>query len=160
MTTDTVSSPRGSAHRLLLAGSALWLAALFAAPLARAEGWGIGELLYRFFAPVCHQLAERSAEVFGHPLAVCHRCSGLYAGFLAALCAWPLFPAMRRALLARPRLALLAAVPLLVDVAFFADVPMIRFLTGFVAAWPVALFSWVALEQILEDLAPQAAASH
>ena len=160
METDTVSSARGSAYRLLLAGAVLWLAALFAAPLARAEGWVIGELLYRFFAPICHQLAERSALVFGHPLAVCHRCSGLYFGFLTALLVWPFAPQGRALLMARPRLVLLAAVPMAVDVAFFATVPWVRFLTGIVAAWPVALLTWVALEQILRARMPRAAASH
>ncbi len=38
------------------------------------------------FAPVCHQLPERSFWIDGVQLAVCHRCYGIYAGlFLGTL---------------------------------------------------------------------------
>jgi len=42
--------------------------------------------IYLFFAPICHQLPARSFFVAGHPMAVCHRCTGIYAGlFLSSL---------------------------------------------------------------------------
>ena len=37
-------------------------------------------LVYLLFAPICHQLPARSFILVGHPLAVCHRCTGIYAG--------------------------------------------------------------------------------
>ena len=38
------------------------------------------------FAPVCHQLPDRSPHIDGIALAVCHRCYGIYLGLpLAAL---------------------------------------------------------------------------
>lgn len=35
------------------------------------------------FSPICHQEAARSPFFAGEQLAVCHRCSGIYAGLLA-----------------------------------------------------------------------------
>lgn len=35
-------------------------------------------------SPVCHQAPERSILLWGFPAAVCARCLGIYAGFLAA----------------------------------------------------------------------------
>ena len=60
---------------------ALTLLAAFSAPLHRAFGF------------VCHQIPARSFYLSGHPLGVCARCFGLYAGFaLGAL----LYPLLRR----------------------------------------------------------------
>lgn len=68
------------------------LALVFAAPLL-ASGGGhelLARSIYRGFAVACHQMPERSYHLFGHPLAVCARCVGLYAGFAAGLIAYPL----------------------------------------------------------------------
>lgn len=35
------------------------------------------------FRTVCHQIPERTFHVGGQPLAVCHRCLGIYAGLAA-----------------------------------------------------------------------------
>ena len=48
------------------------------------------------FAPVCHQLPSRSFAIGGVPLAVGHRCLGIYAGLLAGTLAWPLLAARLR----------------------------------------------------------------
>lgn len=54
---------------------------------------GLGDFLRAGFSLVCHQIPERSFNVMGDPLAVCHRCIGIYAGlFLASL----LFTVIRR----------------------------------------------------------------
>src|SRR5687768_17707700 len=49
------------------------------APLT--AGSHLANSIYGGFAVVCHQLPERSYFIFGHKLAVCSRCTGLYAGF-------------------------------------------------------------------------------
>lgn len=38
--------------------------------------------VYFFFSGICHQIPERSFHLWGEPLAVCARCTGVYAGFL------------------------------------------------------------------------------
>ena len=100
-----------------------WLAALGAtlvllvgaflppfAPLALAEAVRAG------FAPLCHQLAERSFHISRAPLAVCHRCSGIYAGLVVGAA---LLPAIRDRSLALARhdrwLVLAAVVPPALD---------------------------------------------
>lgn len=70
---------RAYTQRALWALSALWFAAILAAPGAELE-W-----VYRLFSAICHQAADRSWHLAGHPLPVCIRCTSIYAGFLAAL---------------------------------------------------------------------------
>ncbi len=60
---------------------------LFALDFCGAAGCehGHGEVaaaIYRAFGTLCHQLPERSYFIDGHKLAVCSRCTGLYAGFV------------------------------------------------------------------------------
>lgn len=63
---------------LLFTGALLWCAGIVAAPLTGER------TVYRFYTPVCHQFESRSLRIAERPLAVCGRCSGIYAGFLAA----------------------------------------------------------------------------
>lgn len=44
--------------------------------------------IMEFFAPLCHQIPERSFSLAGEPLAVCHRCTGIYAGLLVGAFLW------------------------------------------------------------------------
>ena len=128
---------------LLLACLAGLAAAAAAAPLA-AAGWPYAELLRWPFSLVCHQLPERSFHWLGWPLAVCHRCAGLYLGFALGVAAWPHLPAGARRLATRPAwlgtcLALLAldwALP---------NSAASRLATGLVAAFPMGLLAHSAL---------------
>lgn len=50
-------------------------------------GEGTRQAIMAAFAPLCHQLSERSFSIYGTPLAVGHRCLGIYLGLVAgALC--------------------------------------------------------------------------
>jgi uncharacterized membrane protein len=102
-----------------------FVALVFAAPILEARGHVVAAwTLYRAFAPLCHQIAERSFYVAGHPLAVCARCAGIYAGFVLSLVLYPLVRDVRRTD-APPRAWLVAAVlPTTVD-----------FLINFVTPW-------------------------
>ena len=68
-----------------MAAALLFCAGIFAAPLLEAGGHAAGSWLRWTYAPLCHQLARRSLELAGHPLAVCARCTGLYLGGLLGL---------------------------------------------------------------------------
>jgi uncharacterized membrane protein len=140
------------AYWLVVAGAGLWSGAVFLAPYARSRGWAAAPLLYAFFEPICHQLPERSFACFGHPLAVCHRCLGLYLGGSSGLVAWPSLPRLARPLLDRPRWVLAFFIPLLADVALGANTPASRFATGLVAGLPVALLLLAAVDQIVDRL--------
>lgn len=74
-----------------------WVCLFFAAPLLEARGQGTASwMLYRLFAPLCHQLPERSFYVAGYPLAVCARCAGIYVGYTVTLLLYPLVRSLRR----------------------------------------------------------------
>lgn len=95
----------------------LWCAAFLAAPLfvEWSGAWlPVGELLYRFFHPICHQLEGRSFTIFGEPLAVCARCSSIYIGFLAGTLAFPFL--YRRMRMSSRTLLVMAGLPMLLDV--------------------------------------------
>ncbi|MBI4457023.1 MAG: DUF2085 domain-containing protein [Acidobacteria bacterium] len=66
-------------HACLILFTGLWCSAILLPTLISADA------LRLFFAPICHQIPQRSLWLFGKPLAVCARCSGFYFGFLAAL---------------------------------------------------------------------------
>lgn len=86
------------------------------APLAAASGHaGIAAVIYRGFATICHQLPERSFFIDDHKLAVCSRCTGLYAGFLITLLIYPLVRSLRTITMPARKWLFLAAAPLLID---------------------------------------------
>ena len=86
------------------------------APVAAAGGHNeIAEGIYRGFGLFCHQRPDRSYFIEGHKLAVCSRCTGLYAGFAFTLLIYPLLRSLRSSATPPRRVLFLAAVPLLID---------------------------------------------
>ena len=121
-----------------------------AAPLTAASGGRAASLLYEFFAPVCHQIAERSFHLAGQPLAVCHRCFGFYVGFTLGLVVLPLVRPLRDWLLEKPRRILFFLAPTAIDWLLPMNTPMSRFLTALLAAAPIAVLVWAAIGQIVQ----------
>ena len=107
------------------------------APLAAASGHNeIARGLYRAFGALCHQLPERSYFVHEHKLAVCSRCTGLYAGFALTLLAYPLLRSLRTTTAPARKWLVLAALPTVIDfsLTFFGiweNTHTSRLLTGF-----------------------------
>jgi uncharacterized membrane protein len=135
---------------LLLAGWGVWLGAVLLAPLLARWDSALASPLYQFFGSICHQQPERSFTLAGHPLAVCHRCLGLYLGLGLGLLTLPLFPRLAGFIENNPRILLATTLPLLIDVALIGiNTPASRFATGVLASFPVALFCWRAAEQIV-----------
>ena len=75
----------------------------------------IATSIYRGFAAFCHQLPERSYFIAGHKLAVCSRCTGVYAGFALTLLLYPLMRPLRTTDWPPPVWLVLAAVPMAID---------------------------------------------
>lgn len=142
----------------LLHGGWIWalllLACVFALALVMAAPWTahhespLAGWLYLVFFPVCHQIGERSFHFFGHALAVCHRCSGLYVGFTLGLALLPALPWLQRRLFAEPRWLLAFAAPMAADVFLWQNTWWSRTASGLLAAFPVGLFVWAALRQL------------
>ena len=92
------------------------VALVVVAPLAAAGGQGeLAQVIYRAFAVLCHQRPDRSYFIDGHKLAVCSRCTGLYAGFAFTLLLYPLIRSLRTTTTPPPSWLLLTAVPLGID---------------------------------------------
>jgi uncharacterized membrane protein len=68
-----------------------------------------------FFSFVCHQIPERSFHLWGIPLAVCSRCSGVYAGFFIGVLAFPLIRKGREEGYPPPWILGAAAIPVVID---------------------------------------------
>lgn len=123
---------------LTVFGAFLWLGAVFLAPwLAGRGASGPARFVYAVFAPVCHQIPGRCFALEGHPLAVCGRCLGVYAGFAAGLLVYPLARGFSRTALPPVSLFLLLVLPLAADgaagvIGLWRSPIGLRFATGFV----------------------------
>ena len=102
---------------LTLIGSGIWLAALPAAPFLLERSPKAAGFIYACFSPVCHQEPARSFILFGHPLAVCARCFGIYAGFTAGALLVPFRRGFSTLPAPRLRALILASAPIAVDTA-------------------------------------------
>jgi len=132
----------------LLTLASLWLL-LVAWPVLNAA-WGLGASagwVYLVFKLVCHQIPSRSFHALGHQLAVCHRCTGIYVGFWLGLLILPRWRWLSGRLLAQPRVLILFALPMAVNVVL-DNTPWGRFATGLAAGFPVSLFVWIAVEEL------------
>ncbi|HSK64743.1 MAG TPA: DUF2085 domain-containing protein [Pyrinomonadaceae bacterium] len=94
----------------------LLVALVVIAPLAAARGYfDIARGIYGAFNVLCHQLPERSYFTAGHKLAVCSRCTGIYAGFAVTLLLYPLIRSLRTTAIPARKWLVLATIPTLVD---------------------------------------------
>jgi uncharacterized membrane protein len=101
---------------VVAAGSLVVMALIIAAPVALANGHtAAAQVIYQAFGHVCHQIPERSFFIDGHPFAVCSRCTGIYAGFLAAIMGYPVARSLRQMEAPARKWLFIAAAPLVVD---------------------------------------------
>ncbi|HXF42816.1 MAG TPA: DUF2085 domain-containing protein [Pyrinomonadaceae bacterium] len=80
---------------ILAALAAGWLLLIFSAPFAAYSGFkGFASTVYYLFGFICHQRPDRSYFIFGHELAVCSRCIGIYFGVFLGLIFYPIWRPM------------------------------------------------------------------
>jgi uncharacterized membrane protein len=129
-----------------LALALLWMGLIVGAPVAASGGHEIlAFVVYRGLGAVCHQMPERAFWIAGHPLAVCARCLGIYAGFTLAVLVYPFVVRgwRRTAVVATPRREwlLVALAPTTIDfmlgiTGLWANTHSSRALTGaWLGAW-------------------------
>ena len=128
-----------------LVGCLVAVALVASPPFLMATGSGYAALPRWLFHGLCHQLPERSFQLDDVAFAVCHRCTGLYAGFTLGLAAWPHMPRAAVRLASNPRWIAIFFTPLLVDAVVADNTAASRFVTGLVASFPAALLPFLAL---------------
>ena len=102
-------------YLVILSLVVVWCAGIIAAPLLRSAGMrAYSDDLYSFYAKVCHQSDARSFHLQGEKIAVCHRCTAVYFGFLAGLLLMPLIGRFSGLKNPRPVLLLIIS-PMLLD---------------------------------------------
>jgi uncharacterized membrane protein len=144
-------------YAVILTGVLFWCGGILLAPVCTAEGGNaatVGQALYQFYHPICHQIPERSFSMAGHPLGVCVRCSSIYFAFLAGTL---LFPFLRPLVGGSPSprwVMLVALVPMLIDATWIG--PWLYQVTALTRAISGALFGLV-LPFVLLPAALQAA---
>jgi uncharacterized membrane protein len=152
-----------SLGRARLIAALLWgslCALVFGAPLLSAHGRFpiLASIAYLFFAPVCHQRPDRSFYLLGHPLAVCHRCSGIYIGLLAG-CFFPDRLLKRMTSSGNRRILVLAAsMPLTVDVVLdyfdlWSNGPLSRAASGLIFGMMLSLLLVSGIAELMDSSA-------
>src|SRR5512147_2295581 len=125
-------------YGVILAGTFLWCAGLLLAPACTTAGGDlapIGEALFGFYRPICHQIPERSISILGSVMGVCSRCSSIYGAFLCGLLVYPLVRRLRDPHEPSRALLLIAVVPMIVDAVWpgpvlYGATQMSRIVTG------------------------------
>src|SRR5437660_11107138 len=99
-----------------LAIVSLWVFAIVAAPLAKADGLTtVSSPIYSFFSFLCHQISDRSFHVEGEQFAVCSRCFGVYFGLVAGFAGYPLWRGIDNIELLRRVWLFLSLIPITID---------------------------------------------
>lgn len=112
-------------YLLVLAGAAFLVLAALGGGLFGQQGFWYDHWQHKAFRGLCHQDPQRAFWMAGTPMAVCTRCFGIYAGFLAA---WVIIPvgAKRLTLLEKNKVKLLAGAVAL---------NLVDFLGNFIGIW-------------------------
>ena len=119
---------------------------IIAAPLAIASGHSaIAFNIYLPFSYLCHQIPARSFYFAEHPLAVCSRCTGIYAGFLLGVIVYPLVRSLRSTVTPERKWLFIAAVPLAIDfslefLGIWHNTHSSRFFTGALLGYVVVFY--------------------
>ncbi len=107
------------------------------------------------FRMMCHGKVERCLALFGVPMPICARCTGIYLGMLGALLAFRIIPLLRERVMRK--VAFVAILPLALDgltqlTGLRESVNPLRIATGVVAGLAFGLWILSAVERRGEAL--------
>ncbi len=122
------------------------------------EAWGqdnAGAFLRISFSDLCHQLHHRSFHILGHPMAVCARDFGIYAGMLIGSLAVLFWGDQLKELPAW--LILVATVPIALDggtqfIGLRESSNILRLLTGLIFSIPLPFYLAKPIDEIYSGL--------
>ncbi len=121
---------------ITLIGITLLVSVIFLAPYLKSRGIRANVFLYGFTGSICHQVPDRCIHMWNHPLAVCSRCMGIYAGFLAGTLVYPFFHGFTHTRLPHIETMILMTIPIGIDALgnffhFWDSAGWLRFTVGF-----------------------------
>jgi uncharacterized membrane protein len=126
----------------------LILSAAALCSLAIAQGASMRwRLLFRL---MCHGKVERCLDLFGVPMPICARCTGVYAGMLGGIALFWLMPMLQERVMRG--IAIVAVIPLAVDgltqlTGLRESTNPLRIVTGVVAGLAFGLWILSAIER-------------
>jgi len=102
------------------------------------------------FRMLCHGIEQRCLTMFGVPMPICARCTGIYVGLFAGIIGFLIFPIVEEGMM-RTMMAL-AALPMAIDgltqaLGLRESTNSLRFVTGFVAAFAFGMWALVTIER-------------
>jgi uncharacterized membrane protein len=113
--------------------------------------------LHHCFAALCHQIPSRSFTLYGHVVAVCARCMGIYGGLVLGILVYPCFRAYQDRELPARRYLLFALAPTAIDFSLgllgvVNNTHFSRLLTGMIAGIALPFYLLPALVCLAQDL--------
>ncbi|WP_423793013.1 DUF2085 domain-containing protein [Methanocaldococcus indicus] len=132
----------------------LFYIGIFLAPFMMNINPDIGLLIYAIYKPICHQLPERSFFIFGHKMAVCARCFGIYTGVLFSSIVYPIVKRLDDFNIPDKKYLILSLLPMAIDggtqlIGLRESFNILRFITGFLAGSVVVFYIYPIFLKIL-----------
>ena len=152
-------------YGVILAGTFLWCCGILLAPACVSAGGDllpVGNALFDFYQPICHQIPERSIPFLDSHLGVCARCSAIYLSFFVGMLLYPIGGRLDRPSAPSRILLVIALLPVIVDAVgpgplFYEVTNLTRAVTG---GWLGILLPFVllpigiqAVHEIARDIA-------
>lgn len=118
----------------------------------------VSKFTYGIFHPVCHQNPERSFFVFGYPLGVCARCTGIYLGMLILTILYPLAKHTGDNSTPSKYYLIASLIPIVLDggtqlPGLRESFNELRFITGFIFGGALIFYLIPVFNQIVQKLA-------
>ncbi|AEF95942.1 DUF2085 domain-containing protein [Methanotorris igneus] len=133
-------------YATILISFIIFYAGIFLAPYTAYLGEGsevfrwVSFFIYTIYSTICHQLPQRSYFIFGHKMAVCARCFGIYTGVLIGMLIYPFIKRLEDFKTPSKWYLIIALTPMAIDgttqlIGLRESFNELRFITGFIAGF-------------------------
>jgi len=118
----------------------------------------VSKFVYGIFHPICHQKPERSFFVFGYPMSVCARCTGIYIGMLILTILYPLAKRLNDNSTPSKYYLIASMIPMALDggtqlLGMRESFNELRFITGFIFGGALIFYLIPVFNQLVLKLA-------